>query len=869
MEDFCSQHRIAASAQLVFQLAHVRRRGVVGLLYPGRDMRFQHVDARQQRGLALLVLRFEEGSQFGEARGLGPVGQFALGLELLGVAAGFQQHGTLQRQHVGDEEDAQQHGEPQHQQAERCLEGREPERNGRRRGQGAPVERGEHGDRRDDEQDDDGSEGHGCSPGRMSGAAPRGPRRRWHPVVTRPWPSRRRGAGETDSVLQHGVGRASVGLGQLIQDGRILQRAGVLRDRFALGDGAQQAAHDLAAACLGQVVAEADVLRLGDRADLLGHPVAQLLGDGPGLVARGARALQHHESADGLAGQVVGAAHHGGFGHEVGLGHEGGFDFHRAHAVARDVQYVVDAAGDAEVAAVRTAHRAVARQVVALELVGEVAFLEALRVVPDGADHAGPGALDDQDAARAVGNVVAGFIDDGGGDAGQRQRAGARHQRRGARQRGDDVAAGLGLPEGVHDGAALAAHVLVVPHPGLGVDGLAHAAQDAQARQVGAGRVHRLVGFGRLDERADGRGRGVEDRDLVALDHLPEAAGVRVGGNALEHDLRGAGGERAVGHVGVAGDPADVGRAPEDVLRLQVEGPVHGELGPQEVAARGMLHALGLAGRTAGVEDEERMLRADRHGRALGALAGQGLVEGLVAARHHVAGRGRALEDEDAADRFAAAHGDAFIDDGLERQFLAAAHLVVGGDHGHRARVDDALLQRLGREAAEHHAVRGADARASLHGDHALDGHGHVDQHAVALLHALGLKGVGEAADALQQLPVGDLRHGAVVGLEDDRGLVLDRRADVAVQAVGAGVEFAVGEPLEERGVGPVERAGEGPGPLHVLARQARPEAFEITFGLGAQGLVAGHAGDARTLLAGSGRGEDAVFHQHGFDRGR
>ncbi len=268
-----------------------------------------------------------------------------------------------------------------------------------------------------------------------------------------------------------------------------------------------------------------------------------------------------------------------------------------------------------------------------------------------------------------------------------------------------------------------------------------------------------------------------------------------------------------------------------------------------------MLHALGLAGRTAGVEDEERVLRAHGHGGALGPLAGQRFIEGLVAARHHVAGRGRALEDEDAADRLAAAHGDAFVHDGLQRQLLAAAHLVVGGDHGHRARVDDALLQRLGREAAEHHAVGGADARAGLHGHHALDGHGHVDQHAVALLHALGLEGVGEAAHALQQFPVGDLRHGPVVGLEDDRGLVLDRRADVAVQAVGAGVQLAVGEPLEERGVGLVERAGEGPGPLHVLARQARPEALEITLGLGAQGLVAGHAGHAGGLLAGGGRG--------------
>ena len=49
-------------------------------------------------------------------------------------------------------------------------------------------------------------------------------------------------------------------------------------------------------------------------------------------------------------------------------------------------------------------------------------------------------------------------------------------------------AAGLGLPPGVDDRAAAAADLLVVPHPGLGIDPFADAAQQAQARQVVAGR---------------------------------------------------------------------------------------------------------------------------------------------------------------------------------------------------------------------------------------------------------------------------------------------------------------------------------------------------------------------------------------------
>ncbi len=406
----------------------------------------------------------------------------------------------------------------------------------------------------------------------------------------------------------------------------------------------------------------------------------------------------------------------------------------------------------------------------------------------------------------------------------------------------------------------------VVPHPGLRVDGLAHAAQDAQARQIPVLGVHALVGVGRLDERADGSGRRVEHRDLVALDHLPEAPGVGVRGHALEHHLCGTRSQRTVGHVGVARDPADIGRAPEHVVGANVEGPLHRHLGPQQVAAGAVLHALGLARGAAGVEDEQRMLRAHGRGWAFGALPGQDLGEGLVTPRHHVAGRGRALVHEDILDAVAAAHGQALVHDGLQGQFLAAAQLVVGRDHRHGTRINDALVQRLGRETAEHHAVRGADARAGLHGHHAFHAHRHVDEHAVALLHAMRLQGIGELAHALQQLPVSDLGDGAVVGLEENGGLVLDRRAHVLVQAVGTGVELAVGKPLVERRLGLVQRLRERLGPLQVLARQARPEALGILVGFGAQGLVAGHARHAGRLHHAIGRREDAVLHQYGFD---
>src|SRR5918911_885986 len=86
---------------------------------------------------------------------------------------------------------------------------------------------------------------------------------------------------------------ASAHLPQLLEDRRVLERRHILRDLLAPGDRAQQTPHDLARARLRQVVAEADVLGLGDRADLLADPVAQLLGDRLRLVAARAWPLEH------------------------------------------------------------------------------------------------------------------------------------------------------------------------------------------------------------------------------------------------------------------------------------------------------------------------------------------------------------------------------------------------------------------------------------------------------------------------------------------------------------------------------------------------------------------------------------------------
>ncbi len=114
--------------------------------------------------------------------------------------------------------------------------------------------------------------------------------------------------------------------------------------------------------------------------------------------------------------------------------------------------------------------------------------------------------------------------------------------------------------------------------------------------------------------------------------------------------------------------------------------------------------------------------------------------------------------------------------------------------------------------------------------------HRQVDGDGVALLDAVGLQHVGEAADLLMQLPVGDLlRDGGIVPLEDDRRLVR-APGEVPVHAVVRDVGGAVLVPFDRdlaRLVRDVLDLGVGLEPVDPLAVLA-PEGL----GVGERGLV-------------------------------
>jgi len=326
---------------------------------------------------------------------------------------------------------------------------------------------------------------------------------------------------------------------------------------------------------------------------------------------------------------------------------------------------------------------------------------------------------------------------------------------------------------------------------------------------------------------------------------VPEAPGMRVSGNTLENHFGHAQRQRSVGDVGVAGDPADIGSAPVDIaVRLGIEHPLHGEDGPQQIAAGGMLHAFGLAGGARGIEDEQWMLGGNPHRlAALGLSLGKLMPPQVARAPVHRPA-GTAIHHH-ALDAGGIAHRQRLVDRALQRHRFAAAHRFVRGDDQLGLGILDAFEQTLRRKAAEHHRMDGADTGARLHRHHRLDAHRHVDDDAVALLDAERFQAIGKLAHPRMKLLVGDLGHRTVVGLENQRGLVAPG-GQMTIQAVVRHIELAVVEPLVERRGRFVEGTGERRFPVDGLAREIRPEPLIISFGLSAQGLIPRHARDIR-----------------------
>ena len=292
------------------------------------------------------------------------------------------------------------------------------------------------------------------------------------------------------------------------------------------------------------------------------------------------------------------------------------FHLGRADTVAGDVHDVVNAAHQ-PVIAIRIGPAAVTREI-DVRIHREVGVDESVVVAPGGPHHAGPRFLDAEFAAFVGAALRAVVAQDDWFDAEERLVGAAGLERVRAGKRVDEDAARLGLPPRIDNGTTALADDAVIPHPRFGINGFTHGTEHAQRAQV----VFVRPFFAQPDQGADG-GRGrVEDRHFEFLHDLPEPAGIREGGHALEHQAGGAVAERAINDVGVAGDPADVRRAPVDVIFMHVEDVFMGQSAVQQVAGGSVDDPLGFAGGTGGVEHEQKVFSVVDRRRAVGARGG-------------------------------------------------------------------------------------------------------------------------------------------------------------------------------------------------------------------------------------------------------
>ena len=388
---------------------------------------------------------------------------------------------------------------------------------------------------------------------------------------------------------------------------------------------------------------------------------------------------------------------------------------------------------------------------------------------------------------------------------------------------GDEDGTGLGLPPGIHDRTALPADMLVVPHPGFRVDRLAHRPQESQARQIPLRRPR----VSPLHERADSGRRSVENGDAVSLDDLPHAVAHGPVRRALVHDGGRAVGERPIDQVAVTGHPTDVGRAPVDVILLEVEDPLRGRVGADQVPTGRVDDPLRLPGRPGGIEDVEHVLRVHRF-RLAGQrrLRHQRVIPVIAVWLHRHWQRIVRLpaDDNDVLDRRRLAHR--IVHHLLERHDPAAPVATIGGHQHAGFRVVDPVAQRLGAEAAEHNAVHGADPRAGQHGNRQLRHERHVEHHPVAAPHAERLQDARERVDLAVEIEVRQRPTIARFPFPDERRLVAPGGAHVAVDAVNAGVDLAANKPFSVRRC-PLEHRRPRLDPVE-LAGEALPESLGV-----------------------------------------
>jgi len=143
-----------------------------------------------------------------------------------------------------------------------------------------------------------------------------------------------------------------------------------------------------------------------------------------------------------------------------------------------------------------------------------------------------------------------------------------------------------------------------VPFPYFCGDWLADGSQDSEMFHL----MFDVLVAGSLQQ-SQGSWRNIELGHLVLGNNLPVSREIRVGRRSLEDDRGNTEQERSIDYVGVASDPSNITTAKELVRVMDIKDIFSGASSSDEIASSGVHHALGLASRTRGIEQEKWVLR--------------------------------------------------------------------------------------------------------------------------------------------------------------------------------------------------------------------------------------------------------------------
>ena len=200
----------------------------------------------------------------------------------------------------------------------------------------------------------------------------------------------------------------------------------------------------------------------------------------------------------------------------------------------------------------------------------------------------------------------------------------------------------------------------------------------------------------------------------MAVDDVPKASRIGPSRQAFKHQGGSAREQGPVQKVAVAGNPTNVGGTKVNLTRLVLKGVYKGVGRPNHVSGAGVHHSLGLAGGSAGVENEEQILGL--HDLRLNLWVAHGLdavnlvMQPTVAALNH-SDRDLAVSYHQNGPQRSAAFCR-LVDYRLERNHFSPAVCAVAGDDHLSLSVVDAVGQGLGAKASKNNRMHGPDASA-------------------------------------------------------------------------------------------------------------------------------------------------------------